>query len=264
MARTRTDRLSALPSRAVSAHRSGGPQRDAHIGPDSGPVTIDDTHADGYQQIERRGERRWLPSLVALVLLLLPFALPDHQRTLISWILLAVGAPLVVAIVAVDPGRIDRRSDLLRVLGVGLTIVLVLAASAASIRLISELLQGAPQMKDATTVLRTGFLVWLDANLTFALLYWQLDSGGSANRLLSPPRYPDFAFPEHMNPELAPPGWMPTCLDYLYLGLTNALAFSPTDVMPLKHWAKLTMAVQSIISIAILSLVIANAVNLLG
>jgi uncharacterized membrane protein len=213
---------------------------------------------------ERRGERRWLPSSVAVVLLLLPFALPSHQRTALSWALPFVGLPLVVAIAAVDPGRIDRRSDLLRVLGVGLTIVLVLAALAASAKLVFELLDGAPQMQDARTVLWVGFLVWLDANLTFALLYWQLDSGGSANRLLSPPRYPDFAFPEHMNPELAPPGWMPTFIDYLYLGLTNALAFSPTDVMPLRHWAKLTMALQSIISIAILSLVIANAVNLLG
>jgi hypothetical protein len=34
--------------------------------------------------------------------------------------------------------------------------------------------------------------------------------------------------------------------------------------MPLKPWAKLAMAVQSITSLVILSLVIANAVNILG
>ena len=50
-------------------------------------------------------------------------------------------------------------------------------------------------------------------------------------------------------------------MDYLYLAYTNATAFSPTDVMPLAPWAKLTMAVQSFISIAILGLVIARAVN---
>ena len=53
-------------------------------------------------------------------------------------------------------------------------------------------------------------------------------------------RYPDLAFPEHLNPDVAPPGWRPVFYDYLYLGLTNAVAFSPTDVMPLAHWAKLT------------------------
>ena len=72
------------------------------------------------------------------------------------------------------------------------------------------------------------------------------------------------AFVQHINPDLATPGWRPTFIDYLYLGLTNSLAFSPTDVMPLTHRAKLCMAGQSLISHAILTLVIANAVNLLG
>jgi uncharacterized membrane protein len=79
-----------------------------------------------------------------------------------------------------------------------------------------------------------------------------------------PPSHPDLAFVQHVNPDLAPPGWRPTFSDYLYLGLTNALAFSPTDVMPMAHWAKYCMAAQSILSLAILTLVIANAVNLLG
>ena len=64
-----------------------------------------------------------------------------------------------------------------------------------------------------------------------------------------------------MNPELAPKGWRPQFVDYLYLGFTNATAFSPTDVMPLVPWAKIAMAVQSVISLAILGLVIARAVN---
>ncbi|HEY7256523.1 MAG TPA: hypothetical protein VH476_07545 [Solirubrobacterales bacterium] len=65
-----------------------------------------------------------------------------------------------------------------------------------------------------------------------------------------------------MNPDLAPAGWRPIFIDYLYLGITNALAFSPTDVMPLAPWAKTTMALQSVISIMILGLVVARAVNI--
>jgi uncharacterized membrane protein len=52
-------------------------------------------------------------------------------------------------------------------------------------------------------------------------------------------------------------------VDYLYLSFTNATAFSPTDVMPLSRWAKLTMLVQSTVSLAIGALVIARAVNIL-
>ena len=52
-------------------------------------------------------------------------------------------------------------------------------------------------------------------------------------------------------------------MDYLYFSFTNATAFSPTDVMPLARWAKLTMLVQSSVSLAVGALVIARAVNIL-
>jgi uncharacterized membrane protein len=52
-------------------------------------------------------------------------------------------------------------------------------------------------------------------------------------------------------------------VDYLYLSFTNATAFSPTDVMPLSRWAKLTMLVQSLVSLITVALVIARAVNVL-
>jgi hypothetical protein len=62
---------------------------------------------------------------------------------------------------------------------------------------------------------------------------------------------------------VAPPGWRPEFFDYLYLGFTDATAFSPTDVMPLARWGKFAMTVQSVGSIMILGLVIARAVNIL-
>jgi hypothetical protein len=71
------------------------------------------------------------------------------------------------------------------------------------------------------------------------------------------------AFPEQLNPVVAPPGWRPQFFDYLYLGFTNATAFSPTDVMPLARWAKAAMTIQATGSLAILGLVIARAVNIL-
>jgi hypothetical protein len=45
--------------------------------------------------------------------------------------------------------------------------------------------------------------------------------------------------------------------------LTNATAFSPTDVMPLSRWAKMTMMVQALVSLVTIALVIARAVNIL-
>jgi hypothetical protein len=87
-------------------------------------------------------------------------------------------------------------------------------------------------------------------------------SGGSTAR--SPlHEYLDLAFPEHLNSHIARHGWRPEVFDYLYLAFTDALVFSPTDVMPLARWAKLAMAVESAASLVILGLVIARAVNIL-
>ena len=63
-------------------------------------------------------------------------------------------------------------------------------------------------------------------------------------------------------PALAPPGWGPRFVDYLYLSFTNATAFSPTDVLPLARWAKLTMMLQAAVSLATTALVIARAIGL--
>jgi uncharacterized membrane protein len=62
---------------------------------------------------------------------------------------------------------------------------------------------------------------------------------------------------------VTPPNWEPAFVDYLYMSFTNATAFSPTDVMPLSRWAKLTMMAQSAVSLMTVALVIARAVNVL-
>ena len=105
-----------------------------------------------------------------------------------------------------------------------------------------------------------GAVVWLGNNLSFSLLYWLIDSGGPRMRARQP-LPADFAFTQHMSPELGPHGWRPVFLDYLHLGFTNATAFSPTDVMPLTHRAKYTMLVQSTVALALFGLIVARAVN---
>jgi uncharacterized membrane protein len=113
-------------------------------------------------------------------------------------------------------------------------------------------------------LLRASALVWVDLVIVFALLYWEIDSGGPGRRANELTRYPDFGFPQQLNPHIAPPAWRPVFYDYLYLGVTNGTAFSPTDVMPLAHWAKGAMALQSLTSLVIIGLVVARAVNILN
>jgi hypothetical protein len=196
--------------------------------------------------------------VAAIVLTIL---LPQEQRELPQWVIPLIEGFLLMALIAGDPGAINRRSRALRVISIGLVSVLVLSALWATVRLIDVLVSGGPQTNSASDLLQAGSIVWTSNILAFALLYWELDSGGAAARAHHSRSDVDFAFPQHMNPELAPPDWIPRFVDYLYLGFTNATAFSPTDAMPIAPWAKLAMMVQSVISLAILGLVIARAVN---
>jgi len=52
-------------------------------------------------------------------------------------------------------------------------------------------------------------------------------------------------------------------VDYLYLSLTNATAFSPTDTMPLTRHAKTAMGLQSAIALVTIGLAIARVANIL-
>jgi hypothetical protein len=208
-------------------------------------------------------EQRW-PLLSALVVaIILPLLLPARFSLGPDWIIPAVDVLLLVAIVVADRTRDDHRPVVVRVLSVALMVVFVADAAGVTARLVADLIEGGPETNSPSDLLRVGFGVWVYTILAFAFLYWVLDGGGPDARLWTPPAYPDLAFPEQLNSVVAAPGWRPQFFDYLYLGFTNATAFSPTDVMPLARWAKAVMTVQAAGSLAVLGLVIARAVNIL-
>jgi hypothetical protein len=190
--------------------------------------------------------------------------LPNSLRLGPSWLLPVAEGILLVTLVVVDPGRISRRSTFLRWISITLVVVLALSAAWSTARLVDDLTHAGPETSSASALLRTGGSVWVSTVVAFALLYFELDSGGSAARAHHVPDVPDLAFPQHLNPEVRSPGWRPRMVDYLYLALTNSTAFSPTDVMPLAPWAKMAMAGQSLLSLIILGLVIARGVNVLA
>ncbi|MET8750793.1 hypothetical protein ABZW32_11955 [Streptomyces sp. NPDC004667] len=208
-------------------------------------------------------ERRWPMAAAVITSAVLTLLLPDDLRLGPRWALPLVEGLLLVALVSADPVRISRRSARLR--GVAITLVCVMAVGAfwSTVRLIDDLIHGGKETGSASALLLAGGSVWTSTVLVFSLLYFELDSGGPAARAHHMPRTPALAFPQHLSPELSATHWRPRYVDYLYLGFTNSTAFSPTDVMPLAAWAKIAMTVQSVISLAILGLVIARAVNVL-
>jgi hypothetical protein len=209
------------------------------------------------------GESRWPPVAAVLVFMALNIALriwlPGETAVRVPWLLPAIEAALLVVLVASDPSGLAERRRLRRVALV-LVGLLVAAALWATVLLVDELIHGTGVSNAPSELLASGAVVWLGNNLAFALLYWLIDGGGPVARS-EQLRPVDFAFTQHMSPELAAPGWRPVFLDYLHLGFTNATAFSPTDVMPLTHRAKYAMLVQSTLALALFGLVVARAVN---
>ena len=113
-------------------------------------------------------------------------------------------------------------------------------------------------------LLFSGGAVWLTDAIAFGLAYWELDCGGPVARALATGRAgPDFQFPQDENPQLARDGWSPRLWDYFYVSLTNSIAFSPTDAMPLTRPAKALMAAESTLSAVAVLLIAARAVNIL-
>ncbi len=107
----------------------------------------------------------------------------------------------------------------------------------------------------------SGLAIYLTNIIIFGLWYWEMDSSGVQGQSTAV-RPIDFLFPQM---SLKSSGeWNPTFFDYLYVSVTNATAFSPTDTLPLTHRAKLLMTLQSITSLLTIALVAARAVNILG
>jgi hypothetical protein len=201
--------------------------------------------------------RRWPRSLVILVLTAIvavigmQLTLPSRLASYPRWLLPALQTLVLASPVVASPRRLDHQSPLLRPVRLVLIALLALANAWVVGWLMGGFILGSNAL-DAGMLLTTGIAVWLVNVVMFALLYWDIERGR--------PQL-DFLFPQNGNPHIFPNGWNPTFTDYLYLSYTNATAFSPTDVLPLSRWAKLTMMLQSAISLSTLALIIARAIN---
>lgn len=178
------------------------------------------------------------------------------------WVFPLASAVLLVASLAVYEGR-DEPGHLPRILSFTFIGLLVIANAVSLVLLVRGVFLGSSLQ--APSLLLTGLALWLVNVATFALLYWELDGGGPEVRADGyAGQYPDLVFPQHQSDqqELARADWKPSFYDYLYVSLTSATAFSPTDAMPYTRRLKLLMATQNLLSLATLAVIVARAVNI--
>ena len=180
-----------------------------------------------------------------------------------SWLFPGIiGLLLIPTVISHRAGR--HRLD--RILGFTMTSVVTIELIASVIRLVVAL----PSRRESpTALLLSACSIWTANILVFALWYWRLDAGGPHGREARRGHAAGaFLFPQMMMPPTAKAlegqvTWSPNFLDYLFLAFNTSTAFSPTDTAVLARWGKVLMMVQSIISLTVLVLLAARAVNIL-
>jgi uncharacterized membrane protein len=209
------------------------------------------------------GEQRWPSGVAILCMIALQLALPDRLTIGPRWLMPAVEVVIIGVLIGANPGRLTRRSKTLRMNGLGLIAVASVSNAWSAGVMVLDIARN-EHTGTAAQLLATGGAVYLINILTFSVWFWELDRGGPSERALGTHEYPDFLFPQMTSPGMASKDWEPQFLDYLYVAMTNATAFSPTDTLPLSRWAKVVMGLQSAVSLITAALVIAKAVNALA
>ena len=205
---------------------------------------------------------------VAIVVAIgLMLALPPRISNKPHWLLPGIAVMLLVVILmSAREVRLHTPHKALRVVGIVLIGLLSLANASSGARLVVDILRGEGLAADdnPTKLLLAGGAIWLTNVIVFAIWYWGADRGGAVQRALATDPNPDLLFPQMQLDKPWTQDWEPEFVDYLFFSFTNAAAFSPTDVMPLARWAKLMMMGQAAISIMLIVLVVADAVNTLN
>ncbi len=223
-------------------------------------------------EVEARAEARREAAPAALVALLVSVALAVMSRArqwellgLPWWIWLLIAVP--VLLLTIDLLLNHRRIGLVRSRNAALLLLslLVLGNFSALTILVAGLVTQNSSELTGGELLFTGFAIWTTNVIVFGLWFWEVEAGGPVARARAPARTePDFQFPQDENPQLASKDWRPQAWDYVYVSLTNSIAFSPTDAMPLSLRAKAMMGLGAVISAVTVLLVAARAVNVLG
>jgi hypothetical protein len=110
-----------------------------------------------------------------------------------------------------------------------------------------------------------GALIWIVNVVVFAVGYWLWDSGGylaRAERHHADWNRHDFLFPSQQADSHNHPQWRPNIVDYVFLAFCTSTALSPADTGTLSRRAKCVQMVQAIISLVVMAIVIARAVNI--
>jgi uncharacterized membrane protein len=226
------------------------------------------------EEQSRRAEHRWPAMGAILVALTLYALLPSTFLPIVRYTVVAIGLVLLVPMFVLNPLRMTKETRWSRALSIIVTALLASANTLALIQLVIHLLNAGSD--EGGTLVVAALQVWTTQVIVFALIFWELDRGGPVARTRKARgslQEADFRFPQDEDGDTVEEvalgsskksGWTANYVDYAYFSLTNSMAFSAADAMPLTHRAKILCGIEAFGAYVLLVLVIARAVSLLG
>jgi uncharacterized membrane protein len=206
-------------------------------------------------------ESFWPAQLTLLAAIGVQLGLPERLTVGPRWLIPGLEGALLVGLSLATPRQLEHEHTVRRRVALSLT-AFVSAANVFSLAALTHFLLH-HNVENGRELIGSGVLIWLTNFLIFALWYWEMDRGGPGRRAAGHDGPPDFLFPQMNDDRVLPSDWRPRFIDYLYVSLTNATAFSPTDTMPLTPTAKSVMGLQSLVSVVTIGLIVSRAVNIL-
>jgi uncharacterized membrane protein len=199
--------------------------------------------------------------VTVLATIALQLTLPERITVGPFWLLPGLEGLLVLGLVVATPPRLEEEHPHRKRWAIAM-IALVSAANIYGLSALSKSLLH-HHVSEGHSLILAGVVIWLTNVMIFALWYWEVDRGGPGVRAAGHDQAPDFLYPQMTDDRIEPIAWRPKFIDYLYVSLTNATAFSPTDTMPLTPMAKAIMGIQSLVSLVTIGLIVSRAVNIL-
>lgn len=209
---------------------------------------------------------RWPTWLALIIIALLYEALPKifywGPRGLLLGLVSILLIPLIITL-----WNNNNRINHYLILAINILITLYTVISVS--RLILATIHG---QIGPNHLLLSSVILWTTNILVFALWYWSLDAGGPVQRELKESAGSTaFLFPQIQLSLTQTIGisnslknWTPNFVDYLFLAFNTTTAFSPTDTPVLTRWAKCMTMLQALISLTIILMLAARAVNILN
>lgn len=206
----------------------------------------------------QKQEPGW-PALLALFAVAgLHLAMPEELSLGPRWLLMSIVAAILIP---VEILHTRGNHKLCRPIGWAILVVVTLSMVFALVRLVVAI---PDKVQTPLALLCSAIYLWVTNIFIFAVWYWRLDAGGPHKRSARGEHTVEkaaFLFPQMTIDDIE--DWTPKFIDYVYLAFNTSTALSPTDAPVLSRTAKVLMMIQASISLTVIVLMAARAVNIL-